>query len=555
MKFFNKYVAICLLTLGLTSCDFDLLDNPNAVSPENANINFLMANSYLEFNTFMRAAHNATAGYVRLETMQGITYRNFQGPESFDFIWSQAYSTLIPDLDLAIAKAQEAKLNFPEAAAKLMKAHTIATIVDLFGDVPYSEIGQGTNNLSPKADKGAEIYAAAEKLVDEARAILSGAPATITGTLVNDLYYNSDKGKWLKLANTMKARLMLNQRLVKPVTAAAIADVIGADGKKGISDPADDFQFKYGLNRQSPDARHPSFADAYEQGGPGTYQSNYLMHQMLFGKGGIVDPRMRYYFYRQDCNEEGEDAFTLGCLVQNPPAHYEGYPFCTASSDKFSDPDKKFAGYWGRDHGDGSGIPPDGLKKTAYGVYPCGGKFDADQCVKVSEMGTDGLKGEGIHPIILSSWVKFMLAEAFLAAGDDANAKTALLAATKEHIGKVMAFGAKDAGTSTLIPAAADVDAYVAKVGEAFDASSDKMDVLMREYWIASFGNATDLYNAYRRTCKPANMQPTLEADPDKFPRSLWYPASYAVRNKNATQKGNVDVPVFWDNNQAGCLK
>ena len=66
-----------------------------------------------------------------------------------------------------------------------MKAYTIMTVVDLFGDVPYSEIGQGTNNLSPKADKGSDIYAAAEKLIDEARTILGG---TVTGTLPNDLY-------------------------------------------------------------------------------------------------------------------------------------------------------------------------------------------------------------------------------------------------------------------------------------------------------------------------------------------------------------------------------
>lgn len=550
MKIFNKYLIIAFFTLGLTSCDFDLLDSPNQVSPENANIDFLLANSYVEFAEFMNSAHGATAGYVRMEAMQGYTYKNFQGPESFDFLWGQAYSTLIPDLDLAILKAQEQKVNFPEAVAKLMKAYTIMTVVDLFGDVPYSEIGQGTNNLSPKADKGSDIYAAAEKLIDEARTILGG---TVTGTLTNDLYYGGVSAKWLKLANTLKVRAMLNQRLVKAVTADAISAVIGADGAKGILTAADDFQWAYGNNRQAPDSRHPFFADAYEQGGPGTYQSNWLMYQMLFGKGDVTDPRVRYYFYRQDCNEEGEDAFTLGCLVQNPPAHYDGFPFCTASSDAFSDPTKKFGGYWGRDHGDGSGIPPDGLKKTAYGVYPAGGKFDADQCAKVAENGTDGLKGVGIHPMILSSWVKFMLAENTLANGGDA--LPLLESAVREHIAKVIDFG-KSQATAALTPTAADIDAYVNKVKDAYNAAgADKMDVIMKEYWIASFGNGAEAFNFYRRTCKPANMQPVLEQDPGAFPRSLWYPASYAVRNKNATQKANVDVPVFWDKNAAGCLK
>lgn len=550
MKIFNKYLVISLLTITFTSCEFDLLDSPNDVGPSNANIDFLLANSYLTFNNLMTGVSNNTMGVTRLVTMQANVYTADNGPQTWDGVWSNAYANLIPDLDLVIVKAKESGVTFPEGVAKVLKAYALTTMVDIFGDVPYTEAFQGTSNFGPKADKGADIYAAADKLLDEARVILAGPP---TGTLLNDLYYGGSAAKWLKLANTLKVRGMINQRLIKPVTQAQIDAIIGADGAKGIAVPADDFKFQYGSNREAPDARHPFYSDGYENGGPGWYQSNFMMWTMILGKGEIVDPRVRYYYYRQDCDEESEDAFTLPCIFQNAPNHYDGYPFCTASSDEFSDPGKKFVGYWGRDHGDGSGIPPDGLKKTAFGVYPAGGKFDADNCAQVSNAGKDGLKGVGINPIMMSSWVKFMLAENTLANGGDASAL--LEAAVKESVKRVMDFGAADAGTSTLKPTQADVDAYVAKVKADYAASSDKMNVLITEYWLDCFGNGIEPYNFIRRTCKPARLQPTLDVDPGPFPRSQFYPGSYVSRNQNASQKANQTTPVFWDNNPAGCVK
>jgi hypothetical protein len=549
MKIFNKYLVISLLTITFTSCEFDLLDSPNDVGPSNANIDFLLANSYLTFNNLMTGVSNNTMGVTRLVTMQANVYTADNGPQTWDGVWENAYANLIPDLDLVIVKAKESGVTFPEGVAKVLKAYALTTMVDIFGDVPYTEAFLGTSNFGPKADKGADIYAVSDKLLDEARTILA-AP---TGTLVNDLYYGGVAAKWLKLANTLKVRGLINQRLIKPVTQAQIDAIIGADGSKGIAVPADDFKFQYGSNRETPDSRHPFYSDGYENGGPGWYQSNFMMWTMILGKGDIVDPRVRYYYYRQDCDEEAEDAFTLPCIFQNAPNHYDGYPFCTASADEFGDPGKKFVGYWGRDHGDGSGIPPDGLKKTAFGVYPAGGKFDADNCAQVSNSGKDGLKGVGINPIMMSSWVKFMLAENTLANGGDAS--VLLESAVKESVKRVMDFGAADAGTSTLKPTQADVDAYVAKVKADYAASSDKMNVLITEYWLDCFGNGIEPYNFIRRTCKPARLQPTLDVDPGPFPRSQFYPGSYVSRNQNASQKANQTTPIFWDNNPAGCVK
>ena len=170
-----------------------------------------------------------------------------------------------------------------------------------------------------------------------------------------------------------------------------------------IEDAADDFAFPYGTNVQQPDNRHPDYAADYTDSGANIYQSNWLMKLM----NDNDDPRRRYYFYRQDpctpgasCDPDG-DGETLSCSLESAPVHYitGGFSFCFLEN-----------GYWGRDHGDTDGTPPDNFTRTAVGVYPAGGRFDDDAFSNVG-LGV-GAGGFGIEPIFLSSYVDFMRAEA-----------------------------------------------------------------------------------------------------------------------------------------------
>ena len=103
-------------------------------------------------------------------------------------------------------------------------------------------------------------------------------------------------------------------------------------------------------------------------------------------------------------------------------------PYCTLAD-----------GYWGRDHLDDDGIPPDTRARTFWGVYPGGGEFDADQGLPASAV--SGLQGAGAEMIMLDSYVKFMLAESALTLGTTGDAKQLLLDAVASSIAHVMAFG------------------------------------------------------------------------------------------------------------------
>ena len=546
MKILNKILIVTVVLL-VSSCELtnlDHLDSPNAVTPENAELSLFFNAVQLDFEDFVYWASNRTAPLTRMTAMTGgNTYNNSFTAITYNINWDRAYARLLPDLNEIISIADDPESGIPiyAGAAKCFKAYTLMTLVDLFGDVPNSEAGQGFNIPSPKADEDATIYGEALNLINEAIADFGKDSPSIEG----DLYYEGNTAAWLALANTLKLKYFITTRLVSSDAGSqieAIKDLV-------ILDSDNDFQFDYGTNRTNnvgnPDSRHPRYMNHYEVDG-NEYLSNYFMWSLLDEKG-MEDPRLRYYFYRQDCDTTDEDSFTLDCPTVPRPLHYNGpYPWCVASE----------TGYWGRDHANNDGIPPDGDKKTCFGVYPAGGKYDNDNCAAVKNGGADGGLGQGISPILLSSFSNFMLAEAVLTLGVSGDAAAYLEAGIRQSISKVISFGSLDGDyDAAMAPTADDIDTYVNAVLDSFNGAdaNGKMDVVAKEYHIALFGNGIEAYNMYRRTGMPTGMQPTRDPNGGDFPRLSFYPADYVNLNANANQRDITDQ-VFWDTNPAGFI-
>ena len=161
-----------------------------------------------------------------------------------------------------------------------------------------------------------------------------------------------------------------------------------------------------------------------------------------------------------------------------------------------------------------------------------------------------------------------MRAEAALTAGSGEDARALLESGIRKSVSKVLGFASRnpsDLGATTIdrttggtilladffLATDEDVDEYVDVVLADYDASTDKLDVVMKEYLIALYGNGLDAYNMYRRTGKPNNMMPGIDNQAiDAFPRSMLYPADHVNLNANATQKGSLNELVFWDTGQ-----
>jgi hypothetical protein len=90
------------------------------------------------------------------------------------------------------------------AIAKIMKAHYMQYIVDLYGDSPYFEAFKGQQNLTPVYTDDAVIYKELIKELED-RALIQNPSATAQG-VATDVVFSGDMNKWLKL-NTIELRI------------------------------------------------------------------------------------------------------------------------------------------------------------------------------------------------------------------------------------------------------------------------------------------------------------------------------------------------------------
>lgn len=554
----NKLLKILPLSLllflgscGLTELE-EQLDNPNNVSVEDLDINLLSNKIQADFGDFITQVNEDAMQLCRMLALTGGDSYDvaYQSTDHND-IWERAYQDVLIQIETLLPFTDEAGFTVHSGSARVLKAYVMMSLVDLFGDVPYSEALLGVGNFNPKPDDGSVIYKEAISILDRAISDLGTAPAA--GATLRDIYYDGDATKWIALANTLKLKAQLNLSLTEGASAtSAIESLLGADL---IDTDDEEFTYKFGTSDIPSVSRHPLYLDMYQPvaGSAANYINNYYM-LISYQQKGVEDPRWRYYYYRQvgsidaALNDEPE---SIPCVISPRPSHYgPDQAWCAF------DP-----GFFGRDHGNSDGIPPDNRAKTCVGVYPSGGRVDlndGDPDFQVVTQQGQGANGGGIHPIWMANFTDFLKAEAALMLGTSGDDAALLEEGVRKSIARTHSFGAEKGQT---VPAdlIASTDDYVAKVNELYANASTtdaKLDVMMKEYLIALWGNGIEGYNMYRRTGKPSDMQPMRAANPGNFLYSLIYPADFVSLNSSATQKDATAVnKVFWDNNPDNFIK
>ena len=423
MKNTFKKIGLLFSLLAFSyACNLDGdLVNPNEVSVSGADPNLIMNAIQLDFADFFSYASGNSVdpsqtafGPDRLMRMRAMTtgyrYQTAGQAQFLNNVWEWAYAKVLVNIETLIPLAEEKNLTTHIAVAKILRAYVYLTLVDLFGDVPQSEALAGPDgNFNPVADGGESVYAFALTSLDEARAQLAKTGTDAGAALARDPYYAGDRAKWNALANTLELKAWLNLSMIASRASEAngkIASLLTADL---IDTEAENFIYKYSIETV-PYSRHPTYRQYYQPGkasAAGYVCNSYLAE--LFYQKGIEDPRWRYYFYRQvgSIAKAFEiDPKSLGCTEGAIPAHYAsgGYEFCTFEP-----------GFYGRDHGDASGTPPDSPVITCAGSYPAGGKSDVTSTVNenfasATQQG-DGGNGAGIEPIFMSFFTDYMIAE------------------------------------------------------------------------------------------------------------------------------------------------
>jgi hypothetical protein len=563
----KKIAALSLIAVmcTATSCDlFDLDINKNPNQPSQAALNLLLTNVQLNASaTFAGGLNDATMGFLALTTTTDDFNMN---NSSWNGTWNYLYNNPLKDLQgiidaTAEQRAAGAANPHYEGVAKVLKAYYFSLMVDLWGDVPYSEAFKGNAGeqiLAPVFDDDQAIYNNLLTLIDEALVHFGeSSPVAVAG----DVIYGGDIDLWTVAANSLKLKLLIQISRQNPGVVAEISTLIGDNELIVADDGSEDFEFQFG-NLSNPDDRHPAYQAGYA-GGDAAY--TYYGHQFMYELLAKGDPRRRYYLKRQTnvvlTPDDPTQKQTIPCS-QRTDCVYGYFPlsdlvangvFGVDAAD-LSDSQAAFlAGFFGRDRSDPSGVPNDATMRTNVGVYPSGGLFDDGP----EEGGDNNGSGAGIFPMITSWMVDLYKIEAELALGvttsaDDA--RTLFEKALREQIAKVMAQGAAldpMPSGSTLIPTAAQVTAYVdARLAE-YDAAADnnaRLRVVLKEAWFMNFGNGFEIYNTFRRTKFPSDIQTPLQR-PRQFALRLPYALDEVNLNAN-TPEVVFDSPssaVFWD--------
>mgnify|MGYP001194032632 CR=1 FL=1 len=159
-------------------------------------------------------------------------------------IWNSCYDNNY-DYQIVIAKASQAGATFYEGIARIMKAHNFAILVDVYGNVPYSEALKGGGNPTPAYDNGVDIYNDLLDEIDLGIDLIKNASVTTTNAnrniYTNDIMFGNPttgttalvptmKQMWAKFGNTLKLRLLMHAYAVAGINKTQRFADIAAEG-------------------------------------------------------------------------------------------------------------------------------------------------------------------------------------------------------------------------------------------------------------------------------------------------------------------------------------
>lgn len=154
-------------------------------------------------------------------------------------------------IDIAEEEGQE---NYAGIGKTLM-ALSLGNVTSLWGDVPYSEALEGSDNLSPKYDSQQSVYESIQSLLDEA--IQDFETAESNGSIIpgdDDVIFSGNMIQWKKTAYALKARFYMH--LTKRASELAYNPAQEAlDAITNAYTSSDDdliYQYGYSSNEISP---------------------------------------------------------------------------------------------------------------------------------------------------------------------------------------------------------------------------------------------------------------------------------------------------------------
>lgn len=224
-----RLVPLLAIALVAASCDSGLTglnENPNA--PSKVTPQYLFPNGVTAAVGDIRGGGfdlTFTSLWAQQIAMDRFTDEDRYSlrPGTIDSDWSGFYSDELEDFATIVQQTDPAESPNLVGPALVMKSWTYGVMTDIWGDIPYSEANQGTDNFTPKYDRQQDIY---NGLFTDLTAANDMMTAGGEGYGSADPVYEGDAAKWKRFANSLRLRFAL--RLIKVDQATAQAQATAA---------------------------------------------------------------------------------------------------------------------------------------------------------------------------------------------------------------------------------------------------------------------------------------------------------------------------------------
>lgn len=507
MKFKNILIAACA-SLALVSCKktswLNVNTNPNSLPSSTADYTFAAAANRIaatlgpnELGSYWSGLWTQSSTYIISNTIFAYQFNNT------NFNYYDGYFDILEDLQYSINGAAGTATYFG-GTARVLKAYVYQQLVDLYGNVPYTDALKGTGSLAPKFTPQKDVYEDLVKVLDTAITILKAnpLPTTLAGS---DIIFGSTAStastKWIQFANSLKLRLLIRQSRISGRDAYIIAEINKAAAVTEGFLPA-------GLDVGS----NPGYVAS-------TGKLNPVYETWGYNAAGGAQalaryPRLTTFLFNallatKDTFRMKRIAYPKGGQGVNPEviSNYVGVPFGAAS------------GYLSQN--------------TSY-IGP-----------------SQFVKGEFARPMILMSnaEVQFLLAEAKQRYG----AAVTLANTAQIYYEQGVKESFRLTGTTTAYGAAAATTLLTSGIDLAdWTASPDKLKAIWMQKWIALANyNGLEAWSEFRRTNFPVTPPSLSTSTTQALPTRLFYPQSELASNgANVLAQGTVDVfttKIFWD--------
>ena len=481
-------------------------------------------------------------------------YRHNITGSDINNVWSSMFATTLSDLELIIKQGSASP--YYTGIAKILKAYEYSQVIDVWGDVPYTEAQQLLANTQPKYEDDAVIYPKLITLLTDAVTDLNAASSLLVPGNNSVMYtgtYATIKTNWIKLANTLKLRLLLHYSKLDPAFCVAQITALVNTGGPFFTSNADNFQV--------------AFYDVANQRNP-ISQFEVSRPNYLFADTKIVgimnsktDPRRPYYFtsfpysglslptsYSTSGTTAGggnvlQFSSTTGISVGTMMSG-ANIPFGTTATAVTATTVTLSNNVTGGGVGLAASVTAapntfTSVSATALPATPNNNYSRIHTFLRgnVTAGATPPFTYSGSAPQRLLTYAEycFIRAEAALrgAVGDPQAFFTAGITANMQEVGVN----------------ANDIANYITANGTLTGTTAQKLQQIIEEKYVALFGINVEPWNDWRRTGYPALSVPTNSIT-GAIPRTLFYAQSEIDLNPNNPGQKNADLQgrVFWDN-------